>query len=70
MAKAKKKEMFLTSKGIAVYVDEFSVKNLMKMVTRGEIVNMTTRVTEEGVKFDYSTEYSHGSMFLNNLEKK
>ena len=44
MAKAKKKEIFLTSKGIAVYV-------------------------EKGVKFDYSTEYSHGSMFLNNLGK-
>lgn len=70
MTKVKKKEVFLTSKGIPVYVDEFSVKSLMKMVTRGDIVKMTTKVTEEGVKFDYSTEYSHGSMFLNNLEKK
>ncbi|PEA25855.1 hypothetical protein CN984_12005 [Bacillus cereus] len=69
MAKIKKKEVFLTSEGIPVYVDEFSVKGLMKMVTRGDIVNMSTNVTEEGVWFTYQTEYSHGSMFLNNLGK-
>lgn len=69
MVKIKKKEVFLTSKGVPVYVDEFSVKKLMQMVTRGDICNMNTRVTEKGVNFDYSTEYSHGSMFLNNLGK-
>ncbi|HDR8453932.1 TPA: hypothetical protein QC364_000723 [Bacillus cereus] len=69
MARAKKKETFLTSKGTLIYVDELSVKSLMKMVTSGDIVNMATNVTEEGVWFTYSTEYSHGSMFLKDLGK-
>ncbi|EOO44173.1 hypothetical protein [Bacillus cereus] len=69
MARKIKKEVFLTTDGTQVYVDEFSVKRLMQMVTRADIVNMSTNVTKEGVWFTYSTSYSHGSMFLSNLGK-
>lgn len=70
MARKIKTETYYTSDLKPVNVDAKSVNKLLQMLREGDIKTLTQNVTPEGVWFTFYTEYSHGSMFLNNIKEE